>query len=282
MSKTEKPIVMPEWGSGPGGSGRPFVETPSGRLRYAKSGEGPETLVLVHGFGGDLDTWFFNAPALAEHATVFAFDLPGHGQSTKALVDPTLAGLSRALLEFMDAVGIESAHLGGHSMGGAVCMRTALDQPGRVKSLSLLASAGLGPEVNASFLKDFVLATSAKALKPVLEQLFWDKSLVTPEIIEIVLTYKRMDGVTQALEALMWNLFADGRQADILATAIAASGKPTLVVFGDKDEIIPPSHVDALKGAARAVTVPLAGHLVQMEGRSTINELVARQVASAA
>ena len=55
----------------------------AGRLRYAKRGEGGETVILIHGFGGDLDNWLFNIDALAESATVYALDLPGHGQSVK-------------------------------------------------------------------------------------------------------------------------------------------------------------------------------------------------------
>ena len=44
---------------------------------------GDETVILIHGFGGDLDNWLFNIDALAEKATVYALDIPGHGQSTK-------------------------------------------------------------------------------------------------------------------------------------------------------------------------------------------------------
>ena len=60
----------------------------AGNLRYAKRGDGAETVILVHGFGGDLDGWLFNIDALGEKATVYALDLPGHGQSTKTLDNP--------------------------------------------------------------------------------------------------------------------------------------------------------------------------------------------------
>ncbi|HSK40916.1 MAG TPA: alpha/beta fold hydrolase, partial [Arenibaculum sp.] len=88
-----------------------FAETRVGTIRYARRGDGGPPVVLVHGFGGDLDNWLFNIDALAEHATVHAPDLPGHGQSTKAMPDPTLSGLSEALLAIMDEVGIDAAHL---------------------------------------------------------------------------------------------------------------------------------------------------------------------------
>ena len=72
-----------------------FADTPAGSIRYAKRGDGDGTIVLVHGFGGDLDNWLFNIDALAGKATVYALDLPGHGQSSKTLGEPSLAGLSR-------------------------------------------------------------------------------------------------------------------------------------------------------------------------------------------
>jgi hypothetical protein len=68
-----------------------FAETAAGNLRYAKRGDGDETIILIHGFGGDLDNWLFNIDALGEKATVYALDLPGHGQSSKKLDNPGLS-----------------------------------------------------------------------------------------------------------------------------------------------------------------------------------------------
>ena len=106
-----------------------YAETPAGNLRYAKRGDGAETLILIHGFGGDLDNWLFNIDALGEKATVYALDLPGHGQSTKKLDNPGLKSLTGALMGFMDKLGIEKAHLAGHSMGGACLLMVAHRHP---------------------------------------------------------------------------------------------------------------------------------------------------------
>ncbi len=122
-----------------------FVETGFGTLRYARRGEAGDALILLHGFGGDLDNWLFNIDALAAKATVYALDLPGHGQSVKKLEKPGLAAMTAALASFMDKLDIGSAHLVGHSMGGAIAMQMAVDHPGKVKSLTLICSAGSGP-----------------------------------------------------------------------------------------------------------------------------------------
>jgi len=120
-----------------------FIDTGVGRLRYIKRGTADNIVLLIHGFGGDLDNWLFNADAFAEKASVYALDLPGHGQSTKTLGDPTVAGLARAVLGFMDAVKIDKAHLVGHSLGGAISLRLAIRRPELVSALVLAGAAGI-------------------------------------------------------------------------------------------------------------------------------------------
>lgn len=255
-----------------------FADTPAGMLRYAKRGQGGPTVLLVHGFGGDLDNWLFTIDALAATATVYALDLPGHGQSAKDVGDPSLAGLSAAVRGFMDVVGIGSAHLVGHSMGGAVSMQAALDAPDRVESLSLIASAGLGREINDAYIQGFVAAKGRRDLKPVLEPLFADPGLVSRQLVEDLLKYKRLDGVDAALRALSAAFVANGEQAGVLAAAVAATGKPTLVLWGKEDRIIPAAHATVLGSAARAEVIPNAGHMVQMEAAGTVNALLKEHI----
>ena len=255
------------------GSRYEFAETPAGSIRYAKRGEGTETIMLVHGFGGDLDNWLFNIDTLAAKARVYALDLPGHGQSTKTLSDPSLAGLSSALIGFMDAIGVDSAHLVGHSMGGAVVLQTALSRPERVKSLTLVCSAGLGQEINGAYIDGFVAAATRRELKPVLEQLFDDPGLVSRQLVDDLLKYKRLDGVSEALSSLAGTLFANGRQTGVLGGDIDKVQQPVQVVWGANDKIIPSSHATT-SGKARVEVIDGAGHMVQMEKASRVNELI--------
>jgi pyruvate dehydrogenase E2 component (dihydrolipoamide acetyltransferase) len=259
------------------GSRYQFVDTLAGSIRYARRGDGAETVVLVHGFGGDLDNWLFNIDALAEKARVYALDLPGHGQSTKSFGKPSLATLSDVLTGFMDAVGIDSAHIVGHSMGGAVALQTALDAADRVKSLTLVSSAGLGPEINGAYIDGFVAATNRRDLKLVIEQLFDDPKLVSRQLLDDLLKYKRLDGVGEALSLLARALFANGRQVSVLAQDLAGMQKPTLVIWGANDRIIPPSHA-AVSGKARVEVIEGAGHMVQMEKANRVNELILAHV----
>lgn len=251
-----------------------FVDTPAGRLRYARRGEGERNIVLIHGFGGDLDNWLFNIDALAEAGTVYALDLPGHGQSDKTVKDASLPGLSDAVVGFMDALGITRAHLVGHSLGGAIAARTALDHPDRVASITLIGSAGLGEEINDGYVDGFVGAVSRRDLKPVLEQLFHNPAAVTRQLVDDLLKYKRLDGVDAALRALSGTLFAGGRQSTVLVAELKQADTPMLVVWGESDRVIPAAHASALAGQGRTEIIGEAGHMVQMEKANRVNELV--------
>ena len=258
-----------------------YAETPAGKLRYAKRGEGAETVILIHGFGGDLDNWLFNIDAIAESATVYALDLPGHGQSSKSIADPSVAGLAQAVISFMDTVGIDKAHLVGHSLGGATAIAVAKADKGRVKSLTLIGSAGLGPEINIDYISGFVGGQSRKDMKPVLSELFADASLVSRDMIDNILKYKRLDGVTDALTSLKDGVFTNGRQSANLADALKSSGVPTLVIWGAEDKIVPSGHAKAASGATVEI-IDGAGHMVQMEQASKVNALIKSGIAKAA
>jgi pyruvate dehydrogenase E2 component (dihydrolipoamide acetyltransferase) len=276
-------VAPPDVGEGAaeGESPHQLVTTDIGTLRYAKRGEGAEVVTLIHGFGGDLDTWLFNIDALAAKATVYALDLPGHGQSTKTLADPSGEGLAHALEAFMDTLGIAKAHLVGHSMGGALALRVTRNHPGRVGSLTLISPAGLAPEIDAAYIDGFVAATSRRELKPLLERLFADPTLVSRRIIDEVLKYKRLDGVTEALRAIAAAQFPGGQQRDILESAVTEGGPPVLVIWGKEDHIIPAAHAAALSGRAHIEILPGAGHMAHMEQPARVNELILAHLAAA-
>jgi pyruvate dehydrogenase E2 component (dihydrolipoamide acetyltransferase) len=245
------------------------VEVAAGKLRYAKRGSGSANVILIHGFGGDLDNWLFNIDALAQNFTVYALDLPGHGQSTKSLSDASAAGLAATVMSFMDALGIDRAHLIGHSLGGAIAVEVANAAAERIASLTLIASAGLGPEINMDYIRGFTASTSRREMKPLLEKLFADPSKVSRQLVDDILRYKRLDGVSAALGAIVAKMFADGDQRAISLPARV----PTLVIWGRGDAIIPSAHASNA-GDARVVIIDGAGHMVQMEEAGRVNALI--------
>ena len=251
-----------------------FTEVGGLRVRYADRGFGDSVVLLLHGFGGDLDNWMFNLDSLAEKHRVLALDLPGHGQSVKTNVDPSLSGMATFISKFLDVFSVSSVHVVGHSMGGAIAMQLASDSPKTVKSLGLICSAGLGPDINSDYLRGFVEAQSQQELKLVLQQLFADESLVNLQLVNDLLNYKRIDGVEATLNALSETLISAGEQT-FLTDNIVASGIPVLVIWGKQDRIIPVSHAQNYSAAGGScVEVEIfdsAGHMVQMEKAHDVN-----------
>ena len=244
-------------------------------IRYARRGEGAVAVVLVHGFGGDLTTWLFNQDALAaEERSVIAPDLPGHGGSSKEVADGGLDELAGSVQGLLDTLGIERAHLVGHSLGAAVAATIATRSPDRAASLTLVAPAGLGPEINGEFLEGFVEAESRRELKPVLETLFSDPAVVTREFVEEVLRTKRIDGVGEALRTISSSCFPEGRQAISIRDGLAALDVPILVIWGAEDRVVPASQADALPAGAQVEIMAGAGHMPQMEAAHEVNRLL--------
>jgi pyruvate dehydrogenase E2 component (dihydrolipoamide acetyltransferase) len=251
------------------------VEAGGRRLRYLEmgAGEGPP-VVFIHGFGGDLYSWQFNQEALAENHVTYALDLPGHGGSSKDLGSgrADVGALATAVLDFMDARQIAKAHLVGHSLGGAIALALALDHRERVASATLLSSAALGPEINMAYIDGFMQARRRKQLQPVLEMLVADPAMVSREMIEEVLKYKRLDGVEAALDRVAGDAFAGGRQALELTGRLAGLSVPVQVIWGRKDQILPVRHAEGLPAGVQVTVLDDAGHMPHMEKAAEVNQ----------
>ncbi|MBX5446480.1 alpha/beta fold hydrolase, partial [Sphaerobacter sp.] len=169
--------------------------------------------------------------------------------------------------------------VGGHSWGGARPWAAPTANPGRVASLTLIASAGLGPEINGDFIEGFIAAGSRRQMTPVLTMLFADQSLVTRQFVEDTLRSKRIDGVDQALRTLADRLFPGGRQAIVLAPTLAGLNVPVLGIWGKEDQILPVDHASALPSHARVEIIEGKGHSVQMEAAGEVTRMIDRFLA---
>jgi pyruvate dehydrogenase E2 component (dihydrolipoamide acetyltransferase) len=271
----------------------PVVETAEvgGRkVSYAgagTTGSSGDVVLLVHGYGGDRNSWLFLQEPLAAAARcpVYAMDLPGHGTSSKDVGDGSVDLLADAVLGVLDAVGAGRAHLVGHSLGGAVILAAAARAPGRVASLTLFAPAGFGRSINADYVRGFAAAQTRRELKPLVGQLFADEQLVTRQVVDDLLAYKRLDGVDAALAALAETLLDGGEQRIDSAAAVRTLGGavPVTVVWGSADRIIPAEQASSAAATAPGAAVRVidgAGHMPHMErpteAQAAVEETIAR------
>ncbi len=249
------------------------------RLRYLALGIGDGVpVLLLHGFGADLNTWMFTQSALSEGRHTIALDLPGHGGSTKEVGAGDAAALSDAVQAALTALNISRAHLVGHSMGGAVALAVAARDPSRVASVTLIASAALGPDINAAFIEGFIRATRRKDAIEVLQMLVHNPSLVSRTMVEDVLRYKRLDGVAAALETVAQAWFGGGRQSADLVDTLSAIAAPVQLIWGRHDRIIPVVHAEALASRLPVHVLEETGHLPHMEKAGEVNRLLRRFV----
>ena len=251
-----------------------FMELDNYRIRYSRMGTADRTIVLIHGFGGGADRWLFTQQPLSDVATVYALDLPGHGQSSKSVSDATIEGLAKVVLSFLDALGIEKTELIGHSLGGAIALQAAELQADRIEKLTLIAPAGLGPEINGEYIKKFISADSRKDMKAALQTLVADPSLVNRSLVDDMLKYKRTDGVSEALEKIASEFVSDeGAQTVDLRHALSSLPSTTLI-WGSEDMIIPAKHSEGLSDLVSVHIIAGFGHLVQLEAAAEVNKLL--------
>ncbi len=232
-------------------------------------------VVMIHGFGGDSGNWMFNLAEIAGRQSVYALDLPGHGASSKSITDASLFGLAAVVSAFGDALGLNKYHLIGHSLGGAVAMEIAKTRPASAASLALIAPAGLGTSINPAYIQGFIDGQSRREIKRIVEMLFFDKTLVSREMVDNILRYKRLDGVDKALREIAGHVFPQGRQAyDFSDWLKGASALPVTVIWGAADEVASADHLDGLGEHVDIHIIADAGHMPQMEAAGKVNQLL--------
>src|SRR3954452_5877515 len=118
------------------------------RMSYRTAGEGPVVL-LIHGITGTSEQWNDVIPMLAEHYTVVAPDLLGHGESAKPRGDYSLGAYAASVRDLMVVLGIRRATVVGHSLGGGIAMQFSYEYPPFAERLVLVSSGGIGREVPA-------------------------------------------------------------------------------------------------------------------------------------
>jgi len=234
----------------------------------------PTPIVLLHGTGASLHTWEgWTAHLKAKHR-VISFDRPGFG-----LTGPNPSGNYssvdevRVAFEVLKHLGVERCILVGNSSGGRLAWRMAVTAPQRVARLALLAPAGyprstplpIGLKVAQSPLYPILISkiVSRSAVETSLKGVYGDPSKLTQEVVDQNYEISQREGNSKALGDSLRTMLAEDHSAEI-----ATLKTPTLIIWGDKDNVVPVSDAERFHrdiAGSELVRFPEAGHMVQEE-----------------
>jgi pimeloyl-ACP methyl ester carboxylesterase len=246
------------------------------RRAFVLAGEGPAVL-LIHGIGDSSESWRELIPNLARHHTVIAPDLLGHGDSDKPRADYSIGAYANAMRDLLSVLDIDRVTVVGHSLGGGVAMQFAYQFPERCERLVLVSTGGVSHEVhpalrfasapNADMILPLLSAPGArtigKAALRILEALQTnigrDAQQLTRVFDALPDAAARRAFVRTLRAAVDWR----GQAITMLDRCYLAKDMPTLLVWGDRDGVIPVSHahqVHAAMPGSRLEIFANAGH----------------------
>lgn len=221
-------------------------------------------VVLLHGFGADLNNWRGMLSGVRNDWPVLALDLPAHGRSPRDIPDD-LDGMAAQVEATLLAEDVGPLVLAGHSFGGALATRLAARGNLDLRGLCLFAPAGLGPEINASFIEGLLRANSARSLRPWLELLAQDPATISPAFVEAVVEQRRDGDLTAAMERFSEHFLPEGTQSFSIRNDLVRLKHLVRIVFGRQDRILPFSGTRGLPGNVGLHALDHCGHMPHLE-----------------
>jgi pimeloyl-ACP methyl ester carboxylesterase len=277
------------WPLAASGLERRWVTVGGYRMSYVTGGAG-EPVLLLHGIGSDASVWRHTLPALIRRYTVFAPDMLGCGQSEKPALDYSIEAMTHYVQYFMLAVGIERAHVIGHSLGGGIALTLQGFFPERVDRLVLVSSGGFGRELHW-LLRINALPGAQQALSilsdPRAGAIGLSRALERRRMRRLAAAY---DGESPTILHRLQQPEARRAFVRMARSAIGLRGqkmsalshlpaltKPVLLVWGERDRILPAIQgyrAAALLPHAHLALLPHASHRPQLEAPRAFNEAV--------
>lgn len=264
-----------------------YVDVNGWRTRYASAGEQGPAVILLHGLGASLESWYFNVDALGQEFRVFAPDIVYFGKSAKPDREPQHEDFVHFVFHFMDTFGLERAVLVGNSMGGAIASKAAMLHPERVAGLVLVNSAGYGREL-AWWLRLRTLVDIRPSGTPPawltrlgLRAIFEDPARISDEVLELLMGVEQDEESMRTARRVL-NIGVDwrGLKPALLEQIRDAAHEirvPTLIVWGKQDRVLPIQHAFTAKKRipnARIHLFERCGHTPQLEYPAQFNALI--------
>jgi pimeloyl-ACP methyl ester carboxylesterase len=225
------------------------------RRAFVKAGSGP-AILLIHGIGDSSDTWRPVVDQLAQHHTVIAPDLLGHGRSEKPRADYSIAGYANGMRDLLSVLDVDRVTVVGHSLGGGVAAQFAYQFPDRCERLVLVGSGGVGRTVSpllrlaavpgVEFLMPLFglapLRVASRVTFALLRLLDTPLGRDAEEVLAVFDALPNMEARTAILRTLRSGVDWRGQVITMLDRAYLAEGVPTKLIWGRRDAIIPLGH----------------------------------------
>ena len=255
-----------------------YVTLHGNRIAFRRAGDAGPVVLLIHGMAATSATWDRVIGSLAQTCTVIAPDLLGHGSSAKpGDGDYSIGGLASGLRDLMTLLGHDRATIVGHSLGGGVALQFAYQFPQLCERLVLVSSGGLGKEVHpilrAASLPGFSvlirafsgtwMSSGGLAVGRTMRRVGLRPGTDAQQSWESLCSFAEADTRAAFIKTIRSVIATSGQSVSALSRLYLAAAVPTLVVWGDKDPIIPVSHAEAthaLIPGSRLKVVPGARH----------------------
>jgi len=251
------------------------------QTNYHEHGQG-EPVLLIHGSGPGVTgwaNWRLTIPALAEKFRVIAPDIVGFGYTERPVdVQYNMDTWLNHILGFMDALGIEKAHVIGNSFGGGLALAMAIRVPHRVGRLVLMGSAGLPFTLTDGLDRVWGYTPSIDNMRGLLDLFAFDRNRVTDDLARMRYEASIRPGIQEAFA----QMFPAPRQNGVngLASnevAIKALPHSTMIVHGREDKVIPLASSYELFSMIQNAQIHVfgqCGHWTQIEHAERFNKLI--------
>lgn len=263
---------------------------------YRMAGSGP-AVVLIHGMINSSRHWREVAERLAVDHTVIAPDLIGHGDSATPRGDYSIGAHAAAIRDLLSALGVRSATIVGHSLGGGVAMQFFWQFPERVDRLVLISSGGLGPDVSPLLRVAALpgaspaLALAARprvvamitAIAAALERRGSSRAVYANAIARALRPLQGEGARRAFLQTLRAVIDVRGQRVSAVDRLYLLGPVPSLIVWGERDRTIPLDHGRAAHEAiphSRFATLPRAAHFPHLEDPEGLADVLAEFLAT--
>ena len=245
------------------------------KIRYLEAGDAAKpTVILLHGLGAQAESWQLTIPALAANYHVIAPDQVGFGKSDKPFLKYRVGTYADFLDKFMAKLKIEKASV-GNSMGGWVAGLTAIKYPNRVEKIVLADAAGILPEnINTDAIYQLNNSTRDE-IRANLKLIFATPAFQNNEaLVDQFMTQRVVTNDGYTINSLIESI---KREEDFLNDRLGEIKKPTLIVWGKQDGLLPVADAEIFnKGiaASELVIFDNCGHVPQLEKALDFNKKV--------